>query len=93
MFSEFLISNRGEIACRVIRTARRTGIKTMAVYSDADACASHVLMVDERVRLGPAPTAESYLKAELIIDACKATEARRFTRAIWDGQLICREVH
>jgi propionyl-CoA carboxylase alpha chain len=75
MFSKILIANRGEIACRVIRTARRMGIKTVAVYSDADARAPHVKMADESVRLGPAPAAESYLKAELIIDACKATGA------------------
>jgi len=73
MFKKILIANRGEIACRVIRTARRMGIKTVAVYSDADARAPHVRMADESVRLGPAPAAESYLKAELIIDACKAT--------------------
>ena len=75
MFKKILIANRGEIACRVIRTAKRMGIKTVAVYSDADARAPHVRMADESVRLGPAPAAESYLKAELIIDACKATGA------------------
>jgi len=75
MFSKILIANRGEIACRVIRTAKKMGIKTVAVYSDADARAPHVLMADESVRIGPAPAAESYLKAELIIDACKATGA------------------
>ena len=75
MFNKILIANRGEIACRVIRTARRMGIKTVAVYSDADARAPHVKMADEAVRLGPPPASESYLKAELIIDACKATGA------------------
>src|SRR6187551_2213207 len=75
MFKKILIANRGEIACRVIRTARRMGIKTVAVYSDADARTPHVLMADETVRLGPPPASESYLKAELIIDACKATGA------------------
>jgi propionyl-CoA carboxylase alpha chain len=75
VFKKILIANRGEIACRVIRTAKRMGIKTVAVYSDADARAPHVKMADESVRLGPAPAAESYLKAELIIDACKATGA------------------
>jgi propionyl-CoA carboxylase alpha chain len=75
MFSKILIANRGEIACRVIRTARRMGIQTIAVYSDADARAPHVRMADEGVRIGPAAAAESYLKAELIIDACKATGA------------------
>jgi propionyl-CoA carboxylase alpha chain len=76
MFKKILIANRGEIACRVIRTARRMGIKTVAVYSDADARAPHVRMADEAVRLGPPPASESYLKAELIIDACKATGAQ-----------------
>jgi propionyl-CoA carboxylase alpha chain len=75
MFKKILIANRGEIACRVIRTARRMGIKTVAVYSDADARAPHVKMADEAVRLGPPPASESYLKAKLIIDACKATGA------------------
>src|SRR5881398_1813756 len=75
MFKKILIANRGEIACRVIRTAHRMGIKTVAVYSDADARAPHVKMADEAVRLGPPPASESYLKAELIIDACKATGA------------------
>jgi propionyl-CoA carboxylase alpha chain len=75
MFKKILIANRGEIACRVIRTARRMGIKTVAVYSDADARAPHVRIADEGVRLGPPPASESYLNAELIIDACKATGA------------------
>ncbi|HMG48009.1 MAG TPA: acetyl/propionyl/methylcrotonyl-CoA carboxylase subunit alpha [Allosphingosinicella sp.] len=75
MFTKILIANRGEIACRVIRTARKMGIATVAVYSDADARAPHVRMADEAVRLGPPPAAESYLSAELIIDACKATGA------------------
>jgi propionyl-CoA carboxylase alpha chain len=75
MFKKILIANRGEIACRVIRTARKMGIATVAVYSDADARAPHVRMADESVRLGPPPASESYLNAELIIDACKATGA------------------
>jgi propionyl-CoA carboxylase alpha chain len=75
MFSKILIANRGEIACRVIRTARKMGIATVAVYSDADARAPHVKMADESVRLGPPPASESYLNAELIIDACRATGA------------------
>jgi propionyl-CoA carboxylase alpha chain len=75
MFKKILIANRGEIACRVIRTCKRMGIATVAIYSDADARAPHVLMADESVRLGPPPASESYLKAELIIDACKATGA------------------
>nr|WP_276040153.1 acetyl/propionyl/methylcrotonyl-CoA carboxylase subunit alpha [Sphingomonas sp. GM_Shp_1] len=70
-----MIANRGEIACRVIRTARAMGIATVAVYSDADAGAPHVRLADESVRLGPAPAAESYLKAELILAAAKATGA------------------
>src|SRR5579872_1628928 len=75
MFKKILIANRGEIACRVIRTAKSMGIKTVAVYSDADARAPHVKMADEAVRIGPPAASESYLKAELIIDACKATGA------------------
>ena len=75
MFKKILIANRGEIACRVIRTARRMGIKTVAVYSDADANAPHVKMADESVRLGPPQASESYLKAELIIAACQETGA------------------
>ncbi|MFC3712014.1 acetyl-CoA carboxylase biotin carboxylase subunit [Sphingoaurantiacus capsulatus] len=75
MFKKILIANRGEIACRVIKTARRMGIQTVAVYSDADAAALHVQMADEAVRLGPPPAAESYLLGEAIIAACKATGA------------------
>ncbi|MGN6765210.1 MAG: biotin carboxylase N-terminal domain-containing protein, partial [Rhizobiaceae bacterium] len=75
MFSKILIANRGEIACRVIKTARRMGGATVAVYSDADRKALHVEMADEAVHIGPAPAAESYLVAERIIEACKATGA------------------
>jgi propionyl-CoA carboxylase alpha chain len=75
VFKKILIANRGEIACRVIRTAKKMGIKTVAVYSDADARAPHVRMADESVRLGPPPASESYLNAELIITACKETGA------------------
>ena len=75
MFNKILVANRGEIACRVFRTAKRMGLKTVAVYSDADARSPHVLMADEAVRLGPAPAAESYLKAELILLAAKETGA------------------
>ncbi|WP_229664683.1 acetyl-CoA carboxylase biotin carboxylase subunit [Sphingomonas metalli] len=75
MFKKILVANRGEIACRVFRTAKRMGIKTVAVYSDADARSPHVLMADEAVRLGPAPAADSYLKAELILLAAKETGA------------------
>lgn len=73
--TKILIANRGEIACRVIRTARKMGIKTVAVYSDADARSPHVLMADEAVHLGPPPAAQSYLLADKIIEACKQTGA------------------
>lgn len=75
MFTKILIANRGEIACRVIKTARRMGIATVAVYSDADRDALHVEMADEAVHIGPPAAAESYLVAEKIIAACKATGA------------------
>lgn len=75
MFRKILIANRGEIACRVVRTARRMGIATVAVYSDADRGALHVAMADEAVHIGPAPAAESYLKGDRIIAAAKATGA------------------
>ena len=75
MFKKILIANRGEIACRVIKTARRMGIETVAVYSDADARAPFVKMADEAVHIGPAPAAESYLLADKIIAACKQTGA------------------
>jgi propionyl-CoA carboxylase alpha chain len=67
MFDKILIANRGEIACRVIKTARRMGIKTVAVYSDADRDALHVEMADEAVHIGPAAAAQSYLVIERII--------------------------
>ncbi len=76
MFEKILIANRGEIACRVIKTARRMGIKTVAVYSDADARAPFVRMADEAVHIGPSPAAESYLIADKIIAACKQTGAQ-----------------
>ena len=75
MFEKILIANRGEIACRVIRSCRKLGIASVAVYSDADADALHVRMADEKVRLGPPPAAESYLLIDQIIAACKATGA------------------
>jgi 3-methylcrotonyl-CoA carboxylase alpha subunit len=75
MFSKILIANRGEIACRVIKTARRLGIKTVAVYSDADRGARHVAMADEAVHIGPSPARDSYLVAEKIIEAAKRTGA------------------
>jgi propionyl-CoA carboxylase alpha chain len=76
MFTKILIANRGEIACRVIRTARKMGIATVAVHSEADADALHVGLADEAVLLGPAPSRESYLVADKIIAACKATGAQ-----------------
>ncbi|CAN7301432.1 acetyl-CoA carboxylase biotin carboxylase subunit [Rhizobium sp. LjRoot258] len=75
MFKKILIANRGEIACRVIKTARRMGIATVAVYSDADRDALHVEMADEAVHIGPATAAESYLVTDKIIAACKQTGA------------------
>ncbi len=75
MFNKILIANRGEIACRVIKTARRLGIRTVAVYSDADRDARHVELADEAVHIGPAPSRESYLVMDRIIEACKATGA------------------
>ena len=76
MFTKILIANRGEIACRVIKTAQKMGIKTVAVYSDADKDARHVQLADEAVHIGPAPSRESYLQADKIIAACKATGAQ-----------------
>ncbi|MBL8709417.1 MAG: acetyl/propionyl/methylcrotonyl-CoA carboxylase subunit alpha [Rhodospirillaceae bacterium] len=75
MFKKILIANRGEIACRVIKTAKAMGIKTVAVYSEADADALHVRMADEAVAIGTAPARESYLVIEKIVAACKATGA------------------
>ena len=76
MFTKILIANRGEIACRVILTARKMGIKTVAVYSDVDKDARHVALADESVNIGPAPSRDSYLQAEKIIVACKQTGAQ-----------------
>ncbi len=76
MFDKILIANRGEIACRVARTARRMGIRTVAVYSDADAGALHVAACDEAHRLGPPPPRESYLRGDLVIDIARATRAQ-----------------
>jgi propionyl-CoA carboxylase alpha chain len=75
MFAKILIANRGEIACRIIRTAQRMGINTVAVYSEADRRALHVEMADEAVAIGPAPATESYLSIERIVEACRATGA------------------
>ncbi|KPQ23370.1 MAG: 3-methylcrotonyl-CoA carboxylase alpha subunit [Halomonas sp. HL-48] len=72
-FDTLLIANRGEIACRVMRTARRMGLKTVAIYSDADASARHVREADEAIRVGPAPARESYLDVEAVIEAARRT--------------------
>src|ERR1700712_4175336 len=76
MFSKILIANRGEIAVRIIKTCRRMGIKTVVVYSEADADSLAVEMADESVFIGPAPANQSYLVADKIIDACKQTGAQ-----------------
>jgi propionyl-CoA carboxylase alpha chain len=75
VFAKILIANRGEVACRIVRTARRMGIATVAVHSDADRDALHVEMADEAVAIGPAAAAESYLNIERIVAACRATGA------------------
>jgi len=76
MFDKILIANRGEIACRVIATARRMGIATVAVYSDADRDARHVSLADEGVHIGPSPVAESYLRADVLLETCCQTGAQ-----------------
>ena len=76
MFDKILVANRGEIACRVMKTARRMGIRTVAIYSDADRNALHRRMADEAVRVGPPPAAESYLVMDLIVEAAKKTGAQ-----------------
>ncbi|HJS62449.1 MAG TPA: biotin carboxylase N-terminal domain-containing protein, partial [Pseudolabrys sp.] len=75
MFKKILIANRGEIACRIIRTAHRLGIATVAVYSEADEGARHVRLADEAILIGPAPARESYLVAEKILEVAKRTGA------------------
>ena len=76
MFTKILIANRGEIACRVIATAKRMGISTVAVYSEADKNARHVTLAYESVCIGPAPSRESYLLGDVIISAAKKTGAQ-----------------
>jgi len=75
MFKKILIANRGEIACRVIKTARKMGIKTVAVYSDADRNALHVRMADEAVHIGPSPAAQSYIVIDRIMEAVRTSGA------------------
>ncbi|MEM7777057.1 MAG: acetyl-CoA carboxylase biotin carboxylase subunit, partial [Pseudomonadota bacterium] len=101
MFQKILIANRGEIACRIIKTAHRMGLKTVAVYSEADRDALHVEMADEAVAIGPAAAAESYLVIEKIVDACRQTgaeavhpgygflsEREAFPRALSDAGIV-----
>ena len=75
MFKKILIANRGEIACRIIKTAKKMGIKTVAVYSEADEYAKHVIEADESIFIGPAVASESYLSIEKIINAAKKTNS------------------
>jgi propionyl-CoA carboxylase alpha chain len=75
MFNKILIANRGEIACRIIKTARKMGIQTVAVYSEADQSALHVEMADQAVLIGPPPSTQSYLVSERIVQACQDTGA------------------
>src|ERR1700737_1995910 len=101
MFKKVLIANRGEIALRVIRACRELGVKTVAVYSDADTQAPHVREADEAVRIGPPPSSESYLRGDNIIEAAKRTGAEAihpgygflserewFARAVRDAGLV-----
>ena len=76
MFDKILVANRGEIACRVMKTAKRLGIMTVAVYSDADKDALHVEMADEAVHIGAAPAADLYLVIDKIVEACVKTGAQ-----------------
>ncbi|HIJ63916.1 MAG TPA: acetyl/propionyl-CoA carboxylase subunit alpha, partial [Rhodospirillaceae bacterium] len=75
MFKKILIANRGEIACRVIRTAQKMGIRTVAVFSEADRDALHVEMADEAVFIGPPPAQQSYLSIPRLVEACRQTGA------------------
>jgi acetyl/propionyl-CoA carboxylase alpha subunit len=75
-FDKLLIANRGEIACRIIATARRMDVRTVAVFSDADRAAMHVALADEAVPIGPAPARESYLRIDALVDAARRTGAQ-----------------
>jgi len=86
MFKKILVANRGEIACRVFRTAKAMGIGTVAVYSDADRDALHVIMADEAVNIGPAASSESYLVIEKIIDACRGSSSKNSLRRVNCGR-------
>src|SRR5687767_399025 len=101
MFRKLLIANRGEIALRIIRACRELGVRSVAVYSDADAHAPHVREADEAVNIGPAPSSQSYLLGDVIIDAAKRlgadaihpgygflSEREWFARAVRDAELI-----
>ena len=90
MFKKILIANRGEIACRVIKSARRMGIGTVAVYSDADRNALHVKMADEAVHIGPPPAAQSYIVIDRIMDAFDAkTDVAHFAKCV-DNEAIAK---
>jgi len=86
MFDTVLIANRGEIAVRVTRTLRRMGIRSVAVYSDADAGARHVREADVAVRLGPANARESYLSIERLLEAAAQTGAQAFANAVFSAR-------
>ena len=75
MFEKILIANRGEIACRVIKTAKKMGIRTVAVYSEADRDALHVALADEAVEIGPAEALQSYLSIDALLEAARTTDA------------------
>jgi acetyl/propionyl-CoA carboxylase alpha subunit len=101
MFQKLLVANRGEIALRIIRACRELGVRSVAVYSDADAQAPHVREADEAVHLGAAPSRDSYLKGQRIVDAARETGAEAihpgygflserewFARLVWDSGLV-----